>query len=240
MESLTVNLPSVNNIVTLNGSTIALSGDVEDSDITYTAPGNDNLPNIIINGGGGDNLYAFAGSASMGNVTIGTPFVAGIDTLDFSGLTPSADSSGVTIDLNSSLQQSVTDDGRLNLTLVNPTLFVTVDGSLGNDTIRGNSRGDNIYESGGNNYLYVISGDNTLVAGSGTDTLYAGSGNDTLIAGSGTDTLVGGAGNDIFLAGTGNDQFIGGTGNNSYAFDPVMAHWAMTPLSRPRMHPTMF
>lgn len=67
---------------------------------------------------------------------------------------------------------------------------VAVDGSLGNDTLLGNS---------GNDTLNGRDGIDSLVGGAGEDTLRGGASSDTLVGGLGNDSIEGGSGADMVL-----------------------------------------
>ncbi len=71
-------------------------------------------------------------------------------------------------------------------------------GYAGTDTINGNDGDDLIYGGAGNDTLNGGNGNDWLYGGIGTDALNGGAGNDVLIGGAGTDTLTGGLGADVF------------------------------------------
>ncbi len=83
----------------------------------------------------------------------------------------------------------------------------TLNGTNGNDLIRGYAGNDTLNGNDGNDMLYGGAGNDTLNAGNGNDMLYGGVGTDTLNGGSGNDTLLGGAGNDTLAGGLGADVF---------------------------------
>jgi hypothetical protein len=71
-----------------------------------------------------------------------------------------------------------------------------VQGTNGNDVLRGGPRGDTLEGLGGNDRLY---------GRAGPDRLYGGAGNDRLFGGPGNDKLAGGPGADRFSCGSGRD-----------------------------------
>ncbi|MDO9468308.1 MAG: tandem-95 repeat protein [Thiobacillus sp.] len=83
----------------------------------------------------------------------------------------------------------------------------TLNGTNGNDLIRGYAGNDTINGGDGNDMIYGGAGNDTLNGGNGNDWLYGGVGTDTLNGGGGNDTLIGGAGNDTLTGGLGADVF---------------------------------
>lgn len=81
----------------------------------------------------------------------------------------------------------------------------TIEGSTGNDILRGGRRDDVICGGLGND---------TIRGGAGDDILRGGLGNDTLRGDSGDDYLFGGPGNDNMLGGPGDDSLVGGRGRD--------------------------
>ena len=179
--STTINYSNVQNLAVNGGGNDLFK-------VSSTAP----FSSVTLTGGAQENTYAFVGGDTLGNVTIGTPDDGNLsdehDKLDFSGLAPSTDGTGATIDLNSSDQPSVTDDGRLAITLTNPARFDTVIGTTGRDTILGNGR------------------DNTLLGNGGGD---------DLVGGGGTDQMVGGDGDSSFILDQPDTDHNGNDGENT-------------------------
>ena len=103
------------------------------------------------------------------------------ETIDASGLTAAA--SGSTFVMGSAAVKVFAD--------------VSITGSAGNDTLRGDAD------------------DGTNISG--------GSGNDSIVAGSGNDTIDGGAGNDSITSGAGNDSISGGDGNDTLTLGANLA-----------------
>ena len=83
-----------------------------------------------------------------------------------------------------------------SFSLTQDSVFTGLTGTLGDDTLIGNSL------------------DNILVGSSGNDNLIGNSGNDRLVSGTGTDNLSGGAGDDTFIVdkAISSDQLSGGDG----------------------------
>ncbi len=97
-------------------------------------------------------------------------------------------------------------------------------GSVGNDSIDGNSKYTTYALGAGNDTVSVISGNNTIFGEAGNDRLFSTStGNDSISGGDGNDyvsvtggnnVIDGGAGNDTIYGGDGNDSIEGGAGND--------------------------
>jgi Ca2+-binding RTX toxin-like protein len=83
----------------------------------------------------------------------------------------------------------------------------TINGTNGNDLLRGYAGNDVINAGAGNDIAYGGAGADTLNGDAGNDVLYGGVGNDRLNGGLGQDKLVGGTGNDTLTGGDGNDVF---------------------------------
>lgn len=162
-----------------NGNDV-LSG-AEGNDIIYGRAGNDN-----ISGGDGDDvIYEIYG----GTDTIDGG--AGIDTLDYSGL------SSYRLTLN--LQTGTQSDNYSTPSNDTITGIENVIGGSGNDTITGNNDANLLKGGSGNDVLYGQGGNDTLKGDAGTDTLRGEDGDDLLYGGAGLDTLYGGLGADTFV-----------------------------------------
>ena len=74
-----------------------------------------------------------------------------------------------------------------------------LDGTMGNDRLRGLAGDDTMRGGGGNDALSGNGGDDALRSWTGSDTLYGGSGADTLTGDGGADWLYGGTGADRFV-----------------------------------------
>lgn len=83
----------------------------------------------------------------------------------------------------------------------------TINGSIGNDVLKGTAGKDIICASIGNDKINGLGGN---------DILRGGAGNDTIIGGPGNDVMNGEAGNDKLMAkNAGNDKLNGGKGRDS-------------------------
>ncbi len=92
---------------------------------------------------------------------------------------------------------------------------LTLNGSSGNDVLRGGTGINTLLGSTGDDQLFGNVGNDSLDGGDGNDKLYGFDGDDTLTAGIGNDLLYGHDGNDTLNGGDGDDQLWGGLGNDS-------------------------
>ena len=85
-----------------------------------------------------------------------------------------------------------------------------INGSSGNNTLKGDRRANEIKAGAGNDQLYGNAGDDNLYGEAGDDTLYGGTNNDKLYGGPGNDVLDGGPGADtfVFAPGNGDDSIM--------------------------------
>jgi Ca2+-binding RTX toxin-like protein len=90
-----------------------------------------------------------------------------------------------------------------------------LDGGNGNDVIFGGDGKDGLQGSDGNDVIYGNAGDDTIDGGNHSDTIYGGEGNDDFIGGNEDDRLYGDAGNDTLAGGNNNDVLYGGLGNDN-------------------------
>jgi Ca2+-binding RTX toxin-like protein len=119
--------------------------------------------------------------------------------------------------------------------------LLTINGTLGNDTVTVTNDGNGNYVVNANGQIdqsfpissvqsiliRVYNGDDSVVVsnyvnvgasiygGAGNDTLVGGAGNDYVLDQSGNNLIMGGPGNDTLIGGSGNDLIIGGGGNDS-------------------------
>jgi predicted extracellular nuclease len=84
-------------------------------------------------------------------------------------------------------------------------LVPTLEGTAGDDVLRGGNGVDVIMGLGGND---------TITGGNGSDVICGGAGNDTLTGDNGTDLLLGGFGDDVLRGGNGGDTLTGGPGTD--------------------------
>lgn len=151
-----------------------------------------NSLNNSLQGGAGDDIYKFSGTADQGTDAISD--TQGLNSIDLSGLNFGV---GATIDLSSNSSQQVIHaaDGR-QLTLSNlATNIRNATGTQYADTLTANALGS------------MLSG------GDGNDFLNGGDGADTLLGGADTDNLTGAGGNDYLAGGTGDDFYTFVSGN---------------------------
>ena len=102
---------------------------------------------------------------------------------------------------------------------------MAIDGTSGDDELRGTPRADVINGGAGDDTIYGRAGNDRLNGDDGDDELFGGSGNDQLNGGAGDDALHGGAGNDELDGGDGDDVLNGGAGRdilNGGAGDDVL------------------
>jgi len=97
-------------------------------------------------------------------------------------------------------------DGNLNmLGTVHPD---TLNGTAGEDRIKGNNGNDILNGGEGADDLFGENGDDILNGGNSIDNLFGGNGNDILDGGNGDDWLGGEKGDDTLTGGMGNDVFL--------------------------------
>ncbi|MGI3167945.1 choice-of-anchor I family protein [Pseudooceanicola sp. C21-150M6] len=97
--------------------------------------------------------------------------------------------------------------------LVGDDTSEVIDGTLGDDNIKGKGGDDVIDAGGGNDGVNGGMGADSILGGAGDDTIFGGNGDDTIDGGLGDDLLVGQAGADVFAFGTGDgDDTIKGFG----------------------------
>ncbi|WP_424972679.1 calcium-binding protein [Dinoroseobacter sp. S76] len=144
---------------------------------------------------GGGNDTAIIGDGVLNAIRLQLDGGAGIDTLDFSGITSNI---SVNLDSGTLVSNAFFTDGVEDL---EPA--VESSKAIGFENVIGTEGGDQII---GNDADNVISG------GNGDDLITGGNGDDTLIGNKGSDTVLGGAGDDtiIWNNGDGSDLFDGG------------------------------
>ena len=94
--------------------------------------------------------------------------------------------------------------------------FAAIEGTEGNDTLRGYDNGYNYKMS---EVYYAGGGNDTVNAGAGDDIIYGETGNDAIYGGDGADVIIGGAGNDVLNGGNGADTYIFNIGDGTDNID---------------------
>ena len=99
-----------------------------------------------------------------------------------------------------------------------------MEGTEGNDSIKGSHAGETIYGLGGNDTIdgsygndtiYGGDGDDSIKSGRGNDIIHGGLGNDTIKLDQGNATVYGGEGNDDIVVANGINLIDGGDGNDT-------------------------
>lgn len=158
-------------ISTAGGNTID-AGD--GNDVITLGSGNDN----VTAGKGNDVIYV----TQLNTAAVKVDGGAGVDTLDFSGVTGIK---GVTVDLSNSRYH------------------------LNNTETRSPIKGiETVIGSSGNDYFFGGKGSEVVNGGAGNDVIFSGWGNDDVDGDDGDDELDGGFGKDVYTGGAGNDSFI--------------------------------
>ncbi|WP_281024000.1 hypothetical protein [Microvirga flavescens] len=88
-------------------------------------------------------------------------------------------------------------------------IIFKLDGTDGDDSLRGGEGNDTLYGGKGNDTIDGLGGDDSLNGGADNDKIYGGGGNDSIDAGSGNDIVDGGDGNDTIYGGDGDDEIDG-------------------------------
>ncbi|MEO0401490.1 MAG: calcium-binding protein [Pseudomonadota bacterium] len=107
------------------------------------------------------------------------------------------------------------DNESYSVTFEEAVLENIVDGTTGNDQLKGSADLDIITGGAGDDHLDGYGGDDVLNGGEGKDKLTAGEGNDTLNGGDGNDLLKAGIGDDELNGGDRNDRMLGEAGNDT-------------------------
>ena len=94
-------------------------------------------------------------------------------------------------------------------------LPVNLNGTNGNDVMKGTAGNDNLDGNNGNDTIYGAAGNDTISGNNDSDVLYGQAGNDIINGVNNNDTIYGGSGNDTIDGGLGNDFICGGSGNDS-------------------------
>jgi len=91
-----------------------------------------------------------------------------------------------------------------------------LEGTSGNDALRGGDGFDTLRGYGGNDLLYGNVSEDVLYGNAGNDVLFGGQQDDLLYGGQGDDLLFGGGGNDVFYGNLGVDTLFGGAGDDQF------------------------
>jgi Ca2+-binding RTX toxin-like protein len=114
----------------------------------------------------------------------------------------------------------------LGLGLVSGAVAAVINGTTGDDRLRGTMRADVIRALDGNDFVNARAGNDLVRAGKGDDDVQGDNGSDILFGGAGNDRLSGwnagdvawaGSGNDTVGGGNGHDELHGGTGDDTVA-----------------------
>ena len=183
-------------------------------------------PELVVNGGGDDDLRGGAGDDIMyGNA--GDDVLhggTGDDTLSgdagndkvFGGEGDDTISGGLGNDhLDGGAGDDVVDGGAGNDYVAGGTGDDTLSGGEGADRVYGGSGDDVLSGGAGDDKLYGGEGDDEAHGGEGADTIDLGAGNDTAFGGAGADFIQGKAGNDTIEGGAGADKIVGGSGSDT-------------------------
>ncbi len=87
-----------------------------------------------------------------------------------------------------------------------------IEGTPGNDHIKGTSASELIIGYGGKDYIHGNAGHDCIIGGDGDDKLKGGSGDDTIVGGDGKDFLWGQSGDDTIYGNEGDDKLWGNSG----------------------------
>ncbi|HRA81997.1 MAG TPA: type I secretion C-terminal target domain-containing protein, partial [Thauera sp.] len=98
----------------------------------------------------------------------------------------------------------------------------TINGTAGDDLIRGYAGNDTINAGAGDDLVYGGADNDTVRGGTGNDWLYGGQGADTLYGEAGNDVVIGGAGNDVLYGGAGADVFKWSLGDQGSTAAPAV------------------
>lgn len=215
-KAFTIFVTDVNEAPVVQGDAVAVNEDATTANLWGTLLANDSDPDA------GQTLSISAvdttgtlGSLVFDPTTQTLRYVADNDAFD--ALAPGAtatdrftytvtDGNGLTSTASVELTVTGIADG---VTKYAPLFGGTVNGTAGEDTLRGLL---------GNDTLNGLGGHDLLIGGLGRDKLNGGDGNDVLFGDLGDDILSGGAGTDVLFGGLGNDTLSGGAGADTFHF----------------------
>ena len=90
----------------------------------------------------------------------------------------------------------------------------TVNGTGGEDHLRGTPSSDTIRGFGSRDWVYALAGADRIGGGAGSDGIFGGRGADIIRGGKTADGLIGGQGGDTLYGGAGGDGLSGGAGSD--------------------------
>ncbi len=164
----------------------------------------------ILTGGAGMDVFAYSNikdSRESTGVDKITDFMQGEDKIDLSALGVTS-LSDLTVQTDGSETNIIFGDFKLCLNgdfemteddfIFGDAPFLALNGTNGNDTLKGGNDAELISGFEGDDQLYGRNGSDTLLGGEGNDLLAGQNGEDVLVGGLGMDTLIGGAKADIF------------------------------------------
>ncbi|WP_312014975.1 VCBS domain-containing protein [Bradyrhizobium sp. AUGA SZCCT0160] len=191
------------------------------NDVIFGYTGTDAL-----NGGAGNDTYAFRGSGDGSdtiNETSGTDAIligtngATFTTLNFSDASNGTGNGNLFVVYGAT--DTITVSGHFDTAAGNTVETLTF---VGGATFAGYSLGSSPYtlSTDDDGAPSAAAGVNTIMADDGgTNPISGNSGNDLLFGNDGNDTINGAGGNDLIVGGNDNDQLRGGAGNDTYVFD---------------------
>ena len=207
------------------GSDTLIGGDGDDSldagvndgsDLVDAGIGNDvvwmsgtALDTLI--GGAGTDILSLHGDRGFSNqVNISGAAISGFEILDFASVlrvTLTAEQFASFGTIRGGHNITGANAGLYDLSSRPVTPLGVLEGSAGNDTLRGDSLGNSLQGNAGHDRIEGLDGNDDLRGGDGNDTLVGGIGNDNLFGDNGNDLLDGSIGNDTLSGGAGSDLF---------------------------------
>ncbi len=113
-----------------------------------------------------------------------------------------------------------------------------LDGTAGNDYVRGLGGNDMIRGLDGSDYVNGNLGLDTVNGNAGRDEVAGGGDDDTVYGGADDDVVIGGLGNDTVAGGLGNDRLTGGEGNDTLGGDDGDDRFMIDGLGNDRIEDT--
>jgi hypothetical protein len=109
------------------------------------------------------------------------------------------------------------EDRNVELLIRDPRQGSPINGTPGNDVLRGGPGDDVINCGAGNDRVFAGSGDDVVNCGPGNDVIFGGSGHDSLFGEEGNDEMHGDSGENDLDGGPGLDRGVGGSGDDLFA-----------------------